>query len=121
MALSENEQRLLEEMERGLYRSESDVMSTTPGVRNRPNYRSIVIGIVSAIVGAVLLVLGVATTQIWIGLLGFVAMLGGVLYISSPANQRHVEQSGRTQPAQARESLSERMERRWEERQEGER
>ena len=121
MALSEHEQRLLEEMERSLYRSESDVMSTTPGVRNRPNYRAIVIGIVLAIVGAVLLVVGVAMSQIWIGLLGFVAMLGGVLYMSSPSNQRHVEQSGRTAPAQARESSSERMERRWEERQEGER
>ena len=121
MALSEHEQRLLEEMERSLYRSESDVMSTTPGVRNRPNYRAIVIGIVLAIVGAVLLVVGVAMSQIWIGLLGFVAMLGGVLYMSSPSNQRHVEQPGRTAPAQTRESFSERMERRWEERQEGER
>lgn len=121
MALSEHEQRLLEEMERGLYRSESDVMSTTPGVRNRPNYRSIVVGIVLAIVGAVLLVVGVAVTQIWIGLVGFVAMLGGVLYMLSPSNQRHVEQAGPSSPAQPRESFSERMERRWEERQEGER
>lgn len=127
MALSEHEQRLLEEMERSLYSSESDVMSTTPGVRRRPNYRAIVLGVVLAVVGIGVLLGGVMAQQLWLGVLGFAAMLGSVLYIFAPKNQSVSEESAgqRSAGSSARrpqaESLSERAARRWDERQEGER
>ncbi|MEB4616567.1 DUF3040 domain-containing protein [Leucobacter sp. M11] len=126
MALSEREQRLLEEMERSLYSSESDVLETSPGVQRRPNYRAIVIGILLVLLGIGILLGGVIANMLWLGVIGFAAMLGGVLYIFSPRNQTVTETSNRGQGGEADrkrnvESLSERAARRWEERQEGER
>jgi len=43
MPLSEQEQRLLDEMERNLYRNDADFVAAVSG-RGRPNYRSIVLG-----------------------------------------------------------------------------
>lgn len=126
MALSEREQRLLEEMERSLYSSESDVLETSPGVQRRPNYRAIVIGILLVLLGIGILLGGVIANMLWLGVIGFAAMLGGVLYIFSPRNQTVTETSNRGSAAagqrqRSAESLSERAARRWEERQEGER
>ncbi len=41
------------------------------------------IGVLGTIVGLGVLVAGVATTQVWLGILGFVGMLGGVLYATT--------------------------------------
>lgn len=129
MALSEHEQRLLDEMERGLYQSEADVMQTASGSRRRVNYRTLVLGIILALAGIGVLVGGVAAQQLWLGLVGFAAMLGGVLLMFTPGVADSVESM--TQPASKsggprkertpRESFSERMERRWDERMEGDR
>lgn len=130
MALSEHEQRLLDEMERGLYQSEADVMKTVSGSRRRVNYRSLVLGIVLALVGIGVLVGGVAAQQLWLGLIGFAAMLGGVLLMFAPGSEQGVDEqtpgstngAGRARKERTpRESLSERMERRWDERMEGDR
>lgn len=82
MALSEHEQRLLDEMERGLYRSEADVMEAS-AVRRRVNYRSLVLGVLVVLVGIVVLLGGVAAQQLWLGLIGFAVMIGGVLLMTS--------------------------------------
>lgn len=119
MALSEREQRLLEEMERGLYASEADSMPTTRTGKSVPSYRAIVIGAILALVGVGLLVGGVATGFIWLGVLGFIAMLGGALYIFSPSNQID-NQTDQPSPTRT-ESFAERAERRWGERMDGER
>ncbi|MBP1325551.1 putative membrane protein YkgB [Leucobacter exalbidus] len=129
MALSEHEQRLLDEMERGLYQSEADVMQTVSGSRRRVNYRSLVLGIVLALVGIGVLVGGVAAQQLWLGLIGFAAMLGGVLLMFTPgkadafeSDASPVNQSGAGRKERTpRESFSDRMERRWDERMDGDR
>lgn len=129
MALSEHEQRLLDEMERGLYQSEADVMQTVSGSRRRVNYRSLVLGIILALVGIGVLVGGVAAQQLWLGLIGFAAMLGGVLLMFAPGEADSVDalsgspgKPGNSRKEHTpRESFSERMERRWDERMEGDR
>lgn len=126
MALSEHEQRLLDEMERGFYQSEADVMQTGSVSRRRVNYRSLVLGIVVVLVGVGALIGGVAAQLLWLGLLGFAVMVGGVtLMMSRGSEDITVEDAlrgGSDSSGQVnRESLSERMERRWDERMEGER
>lgn len=126
MALSEHEQRLLDEMERGFYQSEADVMQTGSVSRRRVNYRSLVLGIIVVLVGVGALIGGVAAQLLWLGLLGFAVMVGGVtLMMSRGSEDITVEDAlrgGSDSSGQAsRESLSERMERRWDERMEGER
>ncbi|WGD36478.1 DUF3040 domain-containing protein [Lysinibacter sp. HNR] len=131
MALSEREQRLLEEMERNLYNSESDVVNTSNAAKLRPSYRSLVVGILLAIAGIIVLLAGVVTSLAWLGVIGFVAMLGGVLYAITPrkssGNPQHDAKVGSSHKtprsaanAQPKRSLSERMSDRWEKRQDGE-
>lgn len=84
MPLSEQEQRLLDEMERNLYRNDADFVSTVGDRRGRPTYRSIALGSVITIVGAAALVLGVVLQQPIVGILGFGVMLAGVLVAISP-------------------------------------
>lgn len=128
MALSEREQRLLDEMERGFYQSEADVMQTVSASRRRVNYRSLVLGIIVVLVGVGVLVGGVAAQQLWLGLIGFAAMLGGVMLMFRRGPEPSIEseldagaKSGGGEGAAGRSSLSERMERRWDERMGGER
>lgn len=119
MALSEHEQRLLDEMERRLYQSEADLLPASSGVPRRFNYRSLVLGILLALVGIGLLVGGAASQLWWLGLLGFAGMLGGVLVMFSKRQEIDIDEltksSGKATSGH-RESLSDRMERRWDER-----
>jgi len=120
VALSEREQRLLEEMERGLYASEADSLKTTRDSNGAPSYRAIVIGAIIGLVGVGVLIYGVAAGYIWLGLIGFVAMLGGTLYIFDPRNRSEKQSQG---PAgrTSQSSFTERAQQRWEERMDGER
>lgn len=131
MALSEQEQRLLDEMERGLYRSEADVMHAAPPKKRGSNARSMVLGVLVMLVGLGALVGGVAAQQWWLGVLGFLVMLGGVILTQlggsadagSSDSQRSPVAGGGSNDEQhkSRETLSERMERRWDQRMGGER
>ena len=84
MPLSEHEQRLLEEMERSLYHNDADFVATVGGRRRRPAYRSIVLGILLAVVGVGVLITGVFIQVPIVGVLGFVLMFGGVLLAIAP-------------------------------------
>ena len=126
MALSEHEQRLLDEMERGFYQSEADVMQTGSVSRSRVNYRSLVLGIIVVLVGIGVLIGGVAAQLLWLGLIGFAVMIGGVtLMLSRGSDTVTVEDvlngGNSSRSGSTRESFSERAERRWDERMEGER
>lgn len=85
MALSEQEQRLLDEMERHLYQNEADVVSTTPRSSAPVSTRSIVLSILAVAIGlgivlvALSLQLPIAVGVI-IGIGGFLVMLLGVLF-----------------------------------------
>lgn len=128
MALSDREQRLLDEMERHLYQSEADVLQTGSAGSAKPNYRAIVIGVVIAVIGIAVLLLGVMLHQVLIGVVGFGVMLGGVLYIFSPKHQQAQSGVGASSPSHASAhkkrsstSFADRMEQRWQERGEGRR
>lgn len=133
MALSEREQRMLDEMERHLYQSEADVLRTESASVRRPNYRAIVIGVVIAVIGLAAILAGVILDQIIVGILGFVAMLAGVLFIFSPRQAASAQSTGsagrggsskRSQSSGSRKSSSsfmDRIEQRWQERGDGER
>ena len=124
MPLSEQEQRLLDEMERNLYQNDADFVATVGSRRGRPNYRGIVLGAVLFVVGIVLLLIGVGVHQPLVGVIGFVVMFGGVLVAITPARGvRAAEQTpGSSSRAGSRRSggfmstINDRWERREEER-----
>jgi predicted phage tail protein len=126
MALSEHEQRMLDEMERQLYQSDADVLSTSRPAAGKPDYRAIVVGSVIAVVGLVTLLGGVMMNQMAIGILGFAAMLAGVLYVFSPkktatSTQHARNAESRGSAPRASRSFTERMEQRWQQREDGQR
>lgn len=85
MPLSEQEQRLLEEMERSLYQNDADFVATVSARRGPPNYRLIAVGALLALLGIGAIVTGVVVKLPIIGLLGFIVVLGGALLaLSSP-------------------------------------
>jgi Protein of unknown function (DUF3040) len=84
MPLSEQEQRLLEEMERSLYHNDADFVATVNPNRGRTNYRILVIGVLIGVVGVATLVAGVIVRQPIIGILGFAVMFAGVLLVFAP-------------------------------------
>jgi hypothetical protein len=82
--LSDNEQRLLEQMERALYAEDPKFASAMRGANRRPGSgRRLLVGGFSVLVGLVVLVLGVAQKSILLGVLGFVLMLAGLAYAVS--------------------------------------
>ncbi|MFZ2964331.1 MAG: DUF3040 domain-containing protein [Rhodoglobus sp.] len=87
MPLSEQEQRLLEEMERSLYQNDADFVATVSPRRGRPNYTIIVVGVLIAVVGIALLVSGVIVRQPVVGVLGFAVMFVGVLLAVAPPHR----------------------------------
>jgi hypothetical protein len=74
MPLSEQEQRLLEEMERSLYHNDADFVATVAPRRGKPNYTVLVVGIL----------VGVVIRQPLVGVLGFAVMFAGVLIAVTP-------------------------------------
>jgi hypothetical protein len=84
MPLSEQEQRLLDEMERNLYHSEADDVTTVGVRRGRANGTAILIASAGILIGLVLLVTGVVIRQPLVGVLGFAAMFAGVVLVVAP-------------------------------------
>jgi len=122
MALSEHEQQVFDDMERDFYQSESDVMKTSPS-NVRLNLRLLVLGIVLALFGVGVLLAGVGTQWLWLGLVGFGLMLGGILLaFSKREDAPHAGSTGARKAARASsDSFSDRMNRRWEQRMDGDR
>lgn len=80
MPLSEHEQRVLEQMEQALYAEDPRFAHQMVGkTRARAQRRKAALGVLAAIAGLALVISAVLLQQIWIGGLGFAAMvLGGV-------------------------------------------
>ncbi|SIN78477.1 DUF3040 domain-containing protein [Agromyces cerinus] len=127
MPLSEQEQRLLEEMERNLYRNDADFVQAVGGVRGRrPNYRAIVLGVLLAVGGAGALIAGVASQLLIIGVIGFALMFAGVLVAITPSKRGAATAAPAEAPAASRRgrgssggSFMDRMNERWDRRQDG--
>jgi len=120
MPLSEQEQRLLDEMERSLYHGDGDFVASVGRSRGGVNYTALVGGILLALGGIGVLLAGVAL-HIWIvGVLGFVAMFAGVLIAVGNPNRRPLRAAGTgyTAPVRRR-SFMDRLAERWERRRQG--
>jgi hypothetical protein len=85
MPLSEQEQRLLEEMERSLYHNDADFVAGSTGRHGRPTYATIVTGVLVGIVGVATLIAGVGVRLPVIGVVGFILMFAGVLIALTPS------------------------------------
>lgn len=120
MALSEREQRLLEEMERNLYDNEADIV-TTLGERRGPNPTAIALGVIIGLAGIVTMVVGVNLGVTLVGVLGFAVLFTGVMIaVAMPGSSASASTS--TQGATPRTSSSSFMDRlneRWDRRRGG--
>jgi hypothetical protein len=134
--LSEHEQRLLEQMERALYAEDPKFATSMRSARGGAgDRRRIAIGVVGLLVGLGLLVAGVAAKLVIVGVLGFLAMLGGIWLVISalrpapeqaaasgpggpPAPTNITSRRKSTRSKRSGESLSDRMEERWRRRRE---
>lgn len=126
MPLSEQEQRLLEEMERSLYHNDVDFVSTVGVTRLRPNYRSVVLGVLIAVGGIGALIAGVALQQLWLGVLGFIVMFAGVLIAITPGTGIRGSAGGTSRPGPgprqrngSNQGFMDRLNDRWDRRQDG--
>ncbi|WP_426624396.1 DUF3040 domain-containing protein [Leifsonia sp. McL0607] len=123
MPLSEHEQRLLEEMERSLYQNDADFVAKVGGKRARPAYRSIVLGVLLAVVGIAVLVIGVFVQLPIVGILGFVVMFAGVLLAIAPGKRVAIDPDSAAgkagKPTRGQPGFMDRMNDRWDKRQDG--
>ena len=84
MPLSEQEQRLLDEMERNLYQNDADFVATVSQRKGKPNYTIVAVGVLTVVVGIAILVGGVMSQIAFVGILGFIVMFAGVLVALAP-------------------------------------
>lgn len=124
MPLSEQEQRMLDEMERHLLQHDADVVTAPSGDRSL-SYRNLVYGALLLLAGIGGLVAAVAAGDrlgavgsIILGVVAFLAMLGGAILAFTPV--RRTVPSGASHPRGPRASDSsfmDRMNDRWDRRQ----
>jgi len=128
MPLSEQEQRLLDEMERHLLQNDADVVSAPSGDRVL-SYRNLVygailllLGVGGLVAGVILSGNGIAPVGIPVGIVGFLAMLGGVMLAVTPVRRSgpaKAEPAERTPRQPSSQSFMDRMNDRWDRRQDG--
>lgn len=122
MPLSEQEQRLLDEMERNLYRNDADFVATVSGQRGKPNYTWIVLGALMGVLGVGTILVGIATQLPIVGVIGFIVLFGGVLLAlarpKASAGTHGADGPSSTHPAR-RAGFMDRMNERWDKRNEG--
>lgn len=123
MPLSEQEQRLLDEMERHLMTNDADVVSA-PREGQSLSYRNIVLGSVMVLVGLAALIVGVSTSLVVIGVIAFLLMVAGVILAVTPTKGASTRSRGTatkkpTAPASSSGSFMDKMNDRWDRRQDG--
>jgi len=84
MPLSEHEQRLLDEMERNLYQSEGDHVTTVGAPSSHASFTAILIGVLLGAAGVVLLIVGIAVRVPLLGVVGFAVLFIGTLFAIAP-------------------------------------
>jgi hypothetical protein len=116
MPLSEQEQRLLDEMERSLYHGDADFVASVGRVRGRFSYGAIVGGVLLAVAGLGVIILGVLAHNWFIGALGFVAMFAGVLLAMGVRSRRAPAGFPTASAVGRRPGFMDRLNERWERR-----
>ena len=117
MALSDREQRLLDELERGLYESDPSLAAkiSTGGTRTPAR---IIAGLAIGVIGVSLIVFAVILQVAWFGVFAFVVMLTGMIVASSNLNPESVAKGkSATNSAKPKSSAKNFFEERWERRQ----
>ena len=130
MPLSEHEQRQLDQIERALYAEDPKFAQAVRARDPRVHYkRRVIEAAIGFLLGVGLLMAGVVSKYIWIGVAGFVVMLACSMWALT--SWRHIagvatartgpvrERRGRARPSGPR--FMERLEERWRRRQEGDR
>lgn len=119
MPLSEQEQRLLDEMERNLYQHDVDFVATISGQRGKPNYTWMALGALLGVVGVIAVLVGISLQQPLIGFAGFVMILGGVLLaLARPKSSAATPPSTGSRAAAPKQGFMDRMNERWDKREE---
>lgn len=94
MPLSENEQKLLEQMERALYAEDPRFATHMRGAgASGPSRKRVVIGVLAAVLGLGLVIAGVSTQLIILGVLGFVVMVAGVAWAFTSGGKKTEKQT----------------------------
>ncbi|WP_458778886.1 DUF3040 domain-containing protein [Arthrobacter sp. D3-16] len=123
MPLSEHEQKLLEQLEKQLHEDDpkfANSMGSDPG--RSWSTRHVVIGVLCALAGVFLLLVGVTLQSIFVGVLGFIVMGGGVYFATMRSNPSGAKgaKPGTGKAGKQRSSFMSSLEERWDERRRGE-
>ena len=129
MPLSDHEQRLLEQMERALYQEDPKwATSLRHGRSGNLNRKRVAAGAAGAVLGLVVVVVGVALALPALGAVGFVMMVAGVFWAWSGARTGGADEAAPTPKGLAPSSVPKvkgssafmaKMEDRWRKRREG--
>ena len=116
MGLSEREQQLLDELERGLYASDSSLAHKLgkPGARSP---KRIIAGAALAVIGLSLLVVAVILQFALFGVAGFLVMLAGLILATSSNNTDTPAGAAKPKPQSEKSPRTSYFEDRWNKRQ----
>jgi len=125
--LSEHEQKLLAQMEQALYAEDPKFATTLTGrQRGVGSVSRALVAVASVAIGLTLVIVGISVGQLWLSVIGFVVMFGGVVFaVAAPASRTVPADSptrGSTRSGsapRARTTFVQRMEERWERRADG--
>ncbi len=122
MPLSEQEQRLLDEMERHLMHNDADVVRAT-GAGRSLSYRNVVYGSILVLAGIAGLIVGVSSSLIIVGVLAFLVMVAGVILavtpsrtLREPSADAGTKKASPSRPSASSASFMDRMNDRWDRR-----
>jgi hypothetical protein len=87
VALSEHEQKLLEQMEQALYAEDPRFAARIRTQGLGRSHRRIILGALGVLAGLSLVVLGVLDQLVWVGAAGFALMVAGAAYAVAPARK----------------------------------
>jgi hypothetical protein len=123
MPLSDEEARLLHQLEQSLAAEDPDFASTLRGSKLLAKSKRVAtISIVGFLAGIGLLFAGVSIPRTWLGVVGFVVMLGAVYVFVTAGRNGFGGSSERSRPSAAPKpsgSFVNRLEERWQRRQQG--
>ena len=114
--LSEYEQRVLNQLEQQLA-SQDPSLEAKFSSQTSPRRGRVAVGLAGGLAGLAVLVFGMVVGRMWVSLIGFVLMFAGVYWaLTRPgaAKMRAVQTSKPSKPR--RQKLSDRFEKRWEDR-----
>jgi hypothetical protein len=111
--LSEYEQRVLDQLEAQLTSEDPELGSRLAAV-SAPRRGRVALGVAGVVVGLVVLVLGLAVSQLWVSLIGFLAMFAGAYFALRTPKAKAASGAGRPKKP-AKPGLSDRFQKRLDE------